>query len=653
MYCRFKLLMSCMCEFVRVHAFLVLLTGFVTSSLVPNMEAQTRWNLFQNPTQTQIDPSSNLNTGGVGTFQNNGPTSPLTTWHMYHDGTIASQPCLLRLQYGGGNPTSDLSTPNCGIQFHVGRISNPTEYRAASILPIAYQTTNCFPSGGLTFTTNADATNGFSSVPCNGPLIDGKQIEMLRMTSQGTGILLPSSVTVPADALQIGDRVVTHIGDPGAFIGFNQFWAAHAIGGNYPERMVSENSPSMALLFNKWWNTLELLNCGSGDNATSREVFWNESDNSPKGICIGSTGTTVDNSDHALVGIGCVAFPNVRLDVHGFGESFSTSSLRVRNRINSNLLVVQDDGHIGIGTSQPPVIKPNLLINDVMCLNSVGPTLFIGANAYFSGSTWKYVTEANSTTQRRSAGLFLWDGNVSLVPTSSNGNIDDPIAEFNSSSSIRDGIFLQNTGNVGIGCAYAGASRLKIVGKTTGSNSNTLLLSNASGSDLFTVRDDGNIGVSVSPSDNRLTVKGSSSEASSSALQVQNSSGSILFNVRNDGHVSVGSSCNTTTIPQSVNAKMSVDGVVFAREMRVTVNNWPDYVFSCYKLDSLSDVIEYAKANGHLPDIPSAASVAENGVDLGKMTSLLLKKVEELTLHVARIDAENKALRQRIEASMK
>ncbi|MEK7394035.1 MAG: hypothetical protein AAB214_15855 [Fibrobacterota bacterium] len=59
-----------------------------------------------------------------------------------------------------------------------------------------------------------------------------------------------------------------------------------------------------------------------------------------------------------------------------------------------------------------------------------------------------------------------------------------------------------------------------------------------------------------------------------------------------------------------------------------------DYVFEPdYKLASLSEVEAYTKANKHLPEVPSAKEMTENGVDLAAMNMVLLKKVEELTLH--------------------
>jgi len=62
---------------------------------------------------------------------------------------------------------------------------------------------------------------------------------------------------------------------------------------------------------------------------------------------------------------------------------------------------------------------------------------------------------------------------------------------------------------------------------------------------------------------------------------------------------------------------------------------WPDYVFEKdYKLPVLSDVETYLKANSHLPGIPTAADIKKDGVPLAEMNTLLLKKIEELTLYM-------------------
>ncbi|MFC3197309.1 hypothetical protein ACFOET_06770 [Parapedobacter deserti] len=40
------------------------------------------------------------------------------------------------------------------------------------------------------------------------------------------------------------------------------------------------------------------------------------------------------------------------------------------------------------------------------------------------------------------------------------------------------------------------------------------------------------------------------------------------------------------------------------------------------------------KTHKHLPEIPSAADIQRDGLDLAEMNVLLLKNVEELTLHI-------------------
>jgi hypothetical protein len=45
--------------------------------------------------------------------------------------------------------------------------------------------------------------------------------------------------------------------------------------------------------------------------------------------------------------------------------------------------------------------------------------------------------------------------------------------------------------------------------------------------------------------------------------------------------------------------------------------------------------------------LPSAAQVAEQGVDVGETQAKLLEKIEELTLHLIRLEKENEALQQR------
>jgi hypothetical protein len=95
----------------------------------------------------------------------------------------------------------------------------------------------------------------------------------------------------------------------------------------------------------------------------------------------------------------------------------------------------------------------------------------------------------------------------------------------------------------------------------------------------------------------------------------------------NDVSVGIG-----TSNPQY---KLAVNGIIGAREVRVTVDGWADFVFDPgYKLTSLNELETYVKKNKHLPNIPSARAVQEQGIGIGEMNVMLLQKIEELTLHI-------------------
>jgi hypothetical protein len=111
-------------------------------------------------------------------------------------------------------------------------------------------------------------------------------------------------------------------------------------------------------------------------------------------------------------------------------------------------------------------------------------------------------------------------------------------------------------------------------------------------------------------------------------LRFLDGGGVEVLSLLNGGKVGIG-----TTNPGSF--KIAVEGKIGAREVVVMTGTWPDYVFEpTYDLPSLSELEQYIKANKHLPEVPSATEVKENGLSLGEMNAILLKKVEELTLHL-------------------
>jgi hypothetical protein len=95
--------------------------------------------------------------------------------------------------------------------------------------------------------------------------------------------------------------------------------------------------------------------------------------------------------------------------------------------------------------------------------------------------------------------------------------------------------------------------------------------------------------------------------------------------------------------------RLAVNGVIRAREIKVESINWPDYVFEKnYQIASLGDLEKYIKANKHLPEMPSAKEVENNGVELGDLVKKLLKNQEELTLHLIAQEKTIKALEKKL-----
>jgi hypothetical protein len=98
-------------------------------------------------------------------------------------------------------------------------------------------------------------------------------------------------------------------------------------------------------------------------------------------------------------------------------------------------------------------------------------------------------------------------------------------------------------------------------------------------------------------------------------------------------------------------SSLSLDGNLAANTITVKANgNTADFVFSDdYQLKDLSEVENFILTHNHLPDIPSATQMKEQGVNLAEMNKLLLQKVEELTLYAIEKDKEVESQKKIVE----
>ena len=82
------------------------------------------------------------------------------------------------------------------------------------------------------------------------------------------------------------------------------------------------------------------------------------------------------------------------------------------------------------------------------------------------------------------------------------------------------------------------------------------------------------------------------------------------------------------------NGSQRVNGTLSATEIIVETKG-ADFVFAeGYNLPTLGEVKEHINSHKHLPGIPSAAEMQENGMGVSEISTKLLQKVEELTLYV-------------------
>jgi len=144
----------------------------------------------------------------------------------------------------------------------------------------------------------------------------------------------------------------------------------------------------------------------------------------------------------------------------------------------------------------------------------------------------------------------------------------------------------------------------------------------------------------------KLLQAGNGDQYSPAHLAFFTTSGGSVYTCAPEERLRITSSGNVGIGTSTPNAKLAVNGNIRAKEIKIEMANWPDYVFAKdYKLPSLQETEKHIKEKGHLPGIPSAEEVKANGVDLGEMNAKLLKKIEELTLYLIELKKEVEILK--------
>ncbi|MCP4179239.1 MAG: hypothetical protein GY756_15880 [bacterium] len=106
--------------------------------------------------------------------------------------------------------------------------------------------------------------------------------------------------------------------------------------------------------------------------------------------------------------------------------------------------------------------------------------------------------------------------------------------------------------------------------------------------------------------------------------------------------------------------KLTVNGKILCKEVEVILDVPADYVFqkyylgvstlkADYQMPTLEEVEAYIKTNHHLPEVPSAQEIKDEGLQLKEMTNLLLQKIEELTLYTIEQEKRIEVLEGKLE----
>jgi hypothetical protein len=144
----------------------------------------------------------------------------------------------------------------------------------------------------------------------------------------------------------------------------------------------------------------------------------------------------------------------------------------------------------------------------------------------------------------------------------------------------------------------------------------TLRFQIAAGGNTYLTPVAGNVGIGTTSPIARVDIKGTGT--TDNVIRVANSSNVENFIVKSNGFV-------------------------YAREVQVLPSGtvFPDYVFEKdYSLMSLSELEDYINNNKHLPGVPSAKEVDNNGFGLSQMQTLQMKKIEELTLYIIELQKQ-------------
>lgn len=289
-----------------------------------------------------------------------------------------------------------------------------------------------------------------------------------------------------------------------------------------------------------------------------------------------------------------------------FGMGSSTPSMTIRQNSTQNAMA-----YVGIGTTNP---KKEFHVN---------------GNVMISGSGKALLFATSGTSSYGNFGIKLTNNGLNFF-LPNNGNPKENL------------LYIKNNGNIGVGTSDPKQMLHVVEGNiliSRVSSKNDKAPGSVNGSMLFgdvttTQYPYGSWGIEyLNDNNNGYGLNfWKTTDANGSSINY------VLFLCEEGnylGNVGIG-----TSKPKH---KLSVNGTIQSKEVLVTTlaADWPDFVFNPeYKLTSLHELDKYIESEKHLPGVPSAKEIDEEGIKVGEMNAVLLQKVEELTLYVIELQKQ-------------
>lgn len=373
-------------------------------------------------------------------------------------------------------------------------------------------------------------------------------------------------------------------------------------------------------------------NVGIGSTNPTNKLFIQGASQSDQQVAIGSSTTPrlflgdaanlngVVSAYHGMTFIMDVD-NNAENTFFAFGRDANSSAY-------TELFRISNTGNVGIGTSNP---VDKLEVNGNLSVTGNGSTGNSGINGgkttgvfTLNGNTWSGdgpTIEMYGKTQAGSPGqirqISYGTGNILF------SNYDG--------ANWYDRMVIKANGNVGI-ATTSPLEKLEVDGNIKSKYYSDAMFSVLKPNDLQFSKDEGNAYISNIGTNGNL------------AFTTNGGSANIRMFISATGNVGIG-----TTNPGTF--KLAVEGKVGAREFVATLSTpWPDFVFSKeYTLMPLSELENFVNETNHLPNIPSSKEISDNGVSLGEMNSMLLQKIEELTLYIIDQNKKIEALQNEVD----